>query len=105
MSFKLTYSTMYNPPAEMHQRFDAALATVRADLGRRHGLYIDGGDVMGESFISKYSRRTPNCCSGIFPRPARTMRCARSRLPVRRIRAGAHCRCVSGSHCCGGLRR
>ncbi|MBK7171571.1 MAG: aldehyde dehydrogenase family protein [Gammaproteobacteria bacterium] len=66
MSFKLTYSTMYNPPAEMHQRFDAALATVRADLGRRHGLYIDGGDVMGESFISKYSPADTDLLLGHF---------------------------------------
>ena len=26
MSFKLTYATMFNPPAEMHERFEAALA-------------------------------------------------------------------------------
>ena len=26
MSFKLTYSTMFNPPAEMHERFEAALS-------------------------------------------------------------------------------
>ena len=66
MSFKLTYSTMYNPPAAMHQRFDEALATVRADLGRRHGLYIDGGDVMGESFISKYSPADTELLLGHF---------------------------------------
>ncbi|MFZ1295802.1 MAG: L-glutamate gamma-semialdehyde dehydrogenase, partial [Pseudomonadales bacterium] len=66
MSFKLTYSTMYNPPAEMHRRFDEALATVRADLGRRHGLYIDGGDVMGESFISKYSPADTDLLLGHF---------------------------------------
>jgi hypothetical protein len=26
MSYKLTYSTMFNPPESMHQQFDAALA-------------------------------------------------------------------------------
>ncbi|NQD36357.1 aldehyde dehydrogenase family protein [Permianibacter sp. IMCC34836] len=44
MSFQLTYSTMFNPPAELHQRFDAAVARVVAGLGRRYGCFIDGAD-------------------------------------------------------------
>jgi len=32
-SFKLTYSTMFDPPAELHQRFDEALARFKANLG------------------------------------------------------------------------
>jgi 1-pyrroline-5-carboxylate dehydrogenase len=42
MSFRLTYATMYSPPEEMHTRFEAALAKVRAALGRTHPLFIDG---------------------------------------------------------------
>jgi len=45
MTFKLTYSTMFNPPEAMHERFEAALARVRGDLGRAHGHFIDGKDV------------------------------------------------------------
>jgi acyl-CoA reductase-like NAD-dependent aldehyde dehydrogenase len=45
MSYKLTYSTMFDPPPEMHARFDAAMREVRAQLGRRHLLHIDGADV------------------------------------------------------------
>src|SRR5437016_3769639 len=44
MSFKLTYATMFNPPADMHRRFDAALAEVNRSLGATHGLYINGED-------------------------------------------------------------
>lgn len=44
MSFKLTYSTMFNPPAELHAQFDAAMARMRANLGATHALYIDGKD-------------------------------------------------------------
>jgi acyl-CoA reductase-like NAD-dependent aldehyde dehydrogenase len=44
MSFKLTYATMFDPPEELHQRFEAALARVSASLGRRHRLYIEGED-------------------------------------------------------------
>ncbi|MEI6458133.1 MAG: aldehyde dehydrogenase family protein [Pseudomonadota bacterium] len=55
MSFKLTYSTMFNPPAEMHERFEAAVARVRAALGATHPLYIDGVDVVGAGIIAKHS--------------------------------------------------
>jgi len=45
MTFKLTYSTMFDPPEEMHSSFEAALAEVRAGLGTTHAMYIDGEDV------------------------------------------------------------
>ena len=44
MSFRLTYASMFNPPAAMHERFEAAMASVEAGLGARHGLFIDGRD-------------------------------------------------------------
>ena len=34
MNFKLTYATMFNPPAEMHTHFDAALAELNALVRR-----------------------------------------------------------------------
>jgi 1-pyrroline-5-carboxylate dehydrogenase len=55
MSFKLTYSTMFNPPEEMHTRFDTAVARTRAALGARHKLYISGQDVDGAGAIDKTS--------------------------------------------------
>jgi 1-pyrroline-5-carboxylate dehydrogenase len=45
MSFRLTYATMFDPPAEMHERFDAALGQVRSRLGARHELFLNGADV------------------------------------------------------------
>ena len=44
MSFKLTSATMFDPPEELHQRFEAAMARVAGGLGRRHPLYIAGED-------------------------------------------------------------
>jgi acyl-CoA reductase-like NAD-dependent aldehyde dehydrogenase len=44
MQFKLTYATMFNPPPEMHQRFDTALAEVTRSLGVTHPLYINSED-------------------------------------------------------------
>ena len=43
--FKLTYSTMFNPPEELHTRFDEALTRVKAGLGKEYGLLIDNQDV------------------------------------------------------------
>ncbi len=37
-SFKLTYATMFNPPEELHTRFDEALVMVKAGLGKEHGM-------------------------------------------------------------------
>jgi 1-pyrroline-5-carboxylate dehydrogenase len=45
MTFRLTYSTMFNPPEEMHARFEEALAEVRAGLGAEHPMFIDGCDL------------------------------------------------------------
>ena len=37
---------MFNPPEELHTRFDAALAKVKANLGKEYGMIIDGKDVL-----------------------------------------------------------
>ena len=42
--FKLTYSTMFNLPEELHTRFDEALAKIKPVLGNEHGMLIDGKD-------------------------------------------------------------
>ena len=55
MSFRLTYATMFDPPEAMHQRFEAAHATVRAGLGASHPLFIDGRDVDGDGVASRPS--------------------------------------------------
>src|SRR5687768_11641375 len=45
MPYKLTYSTMFDPPAELHLRFDEALREVSETLGATHALYIEGKDI------------------------------------------------------------
>jgi 1-pyrroline-5-carboxylate dehydrogenase len=65
-SFKLTYSTMFNPPEELHTRYADALASVKAALGKEHGMFINGK----EHFASeKFEDRSPidtNMVLGIF---------------------------------------
>jgi 1-pyrroline-5-carboxylate dehydrogenase len=54
--FKLTYATMFNPPEELHTRFDAALGKVKASLGEEYGMIIGNKDVFADE---KYERRSP----------------------------------------------
>jgi len=56
MTFKLTYSTMFDPPEEMHARFEAALADVRSGLGATHAMHVEGRDVEA---VRSYEKRSP----------------------------------------------
>ena len=67
MSFKLTYSTMFDPPEELHQRFEAALGRVRAGLGADHALHIDGADVAAALGCEKRAPADTRVVLGRFP--------------------------------------
>ncbi|MGW8225719.1 MAG: aldehyde dehydrogenase family protein [Anaerolineales bacterium] len=56
-TFKLTYATMFNPPEELHTRFEQVLGEVKARLGQEHGMIINGK----EHFSSeKFEDRSPS---------------------------------------------
>ena len=55
MAFKLTYATMFDPPPALHEQFEAALATVKSRLGRRHAMLIGGEDHLTGAFKAKAS--------------------------------------------------
>lgn len=40
--FKLTYSTMFNPPESLHAAFESAVSRVRRDFGRAYPMWIAG---------------------------------------------------------------
>jgi 1-pyrroline-5-carboxylate dehydrogenase len=93
MSFRLTYATMFDPPEAMHERFDAALAAVRAGLGRRHELYVNGIDLAADDYAARPSPIDQDLTLGEFAVAGRddvdtAMRSARAawsswrRLPV-----------------------
>ena len=67
MSFRLTYATMFNPPEEMHERFEKALATMRGRLGATHPMYIDGKDVPAAATEEKTSPIDSQIRIGRFP--------------------------------------
>jgi acyl-CoA reductase-like NAD-dependent aldehyde dehydrogenase len=68
MSFHLTYATMFNPPAEMHQRFDAAAKNALAGLGQRYDCFIAGKDQPTENFMPLASPIDRELIIGEFPR-------------------------------------
>ncbi len=64
--FKLTYSTMFNPPEELHTRFEAALTKVRANLGKEHGMIIDGKECFAEEKFEDRNPSNTNVVLGFF---------------------------------------
>jgi 1-pyrroline-5-carboxylate dehydrogenase len=55
MTFRLTYSTMFDPPPELHDRFDAALQGVRKRLGAQWDHYIEGRRVAAREYAHSTS--------------------------------------------------
>jgi 1-pyrroline-5-carboxylate dehydrogenase len=53
--FRLTYATMFNPPEELHTRFDAALAKVRAGLGKEYAMIINNKEVFANDKQENHS--------------------------------------------------
>ena len=53
-TFKLTYSTMFAPPRELHDNFDAAVEALRRNLGKEHPLHIGGKEVFKPQVLEKY---------------------------------------------------
>ncbi|MDX9991223.1 MAG: aldehyde dehydrogenase family protein [Anaerolineales bacterium] len=54
--FKLTYATMFNPPEELHTKYDAALQKVKTKFGAEYAMLIDGKDVFSDE---KFEDRSP----------------------------------------------
>ncbi len=84
--YKLTYSTMFDPPPEMHSRFDAALKEVRSQLGAKHALHINGEDVQAQEHRDKRSPIDRNVVLGAFSQATaadadRAMQAAKAALP------------------------
>lgn len=94
MSFQLTYSSMFEPPEELHQRFEVALAKVMAELGRTHELDIDGVKVGGGRHVETRSPIDRERVLGRFPRAtsddvARAITSAQAAFPAWRATSGA----------------
>ena len=65
-SFKLTYATMFDPPEELHARFDQALAMLKAGLGVEYGMLIGGKDRFSAEKIEDRSPTNTDVILGLF---------------------------------------
>ncbi|HXY16414.1 MAG TPA: aldehyde dehydrogenase family protein [Terriglobales bacterium] len=55
LEFKLTYATMFEPPEELHNRYDSALPTVRGWLGKSLGMLINNKDCFAQEAFENLS--------------------------------------------------
>ena len=65
-SFKLTYATMFNPPEELHTRFEDALAKVKSNLGKEYGMIVDGKDRFSNDKFEDRSPVNTDVVLGVF---------------------------------------
>lgn len=65
-TFKLTYSTMFAPPREMHVNFDAAVKALREKFGEEHPFYINGAAVYRDAKVTKLDPADSSCVLGRF---------------------------------------
>ena len=65
--FQLTYSTMFDPPSALHERFEAALTKARAQFGREHPMVIGGRDRLAAQCFEVRSPIDRDWLLGRFP--------------------------------------
>ncbi len=65
-SFKLTYSTMFDPPPELHASFDAAIAAIRPHLGAEHAMLIGGRNATAPAWFDVHEPSDTRVLLGRF---------------------------------------
>ncbi len=71
-SFKLTYSTMFNPPEELHTRYDQALTQVMSKLGKEHAMLINGKEHYSTEKFEDRSPADTDVILGVFQKGTST---------------------------------
>ena len=68
-NFKLTYATMYNPPAFLHEKFEEALAAF--EYGKEYPLLIGGKEVYSENKMKNISPINTDNVVGVFQKASK----------------------------------
>ncbi len=68
--FKLTYATMFDPPPELHTRFEEEVANLKANLGQEYGMFIDGQERFTEEKFEDRSPINTEMVLGLFQKGA-----------------------------------
>lgn len=64
--FKLTYATMFNPPEELHTRFDRALAKFKETLGNEYAMLINNQERFSEVKFNSTNPANTDQVLGVF---------------------------------------
>lgn len=64
--FKLTYATMFEPPEELHTRFEDALKKIKASMGQEQSMIINGQDRYSDEKFEDYSPINTDMLLGVF---------------------------------------
>lgn len=64
--FKLTYATMFDPPDELHERFEDALKDFKSNLGKEYGMIIHGKDYFTAEKFDDLSPIDTGVTLGVF---------------------------------------
>jgi 1-pyrroline-5-carboxylate dehydrogenase len=65
-AFKLTYATMFNPPEELHLRFDETLNKIKAGLGQEYGMIVEGKERFSKEKFENRSPANTDVVLGVF---------------------------------------
>ncbi len=85
--FRLTYATMFDPPATLHEEFEKALAGVKSNLGREYAMWIAGKERNTAEHFEDRSPIDTDWILGTFPKgtaqdAADALAAARAAFPV-----------------------
>ncbi|MGD2251646.1 MAG: aldehyde dehydrogenase family protein [Anaerolineales bacterium] len=64
--FKLTYATMFDPPPELHTRYEESLAEIKRNMGQDYGMLIGGEEVVLSGKLENRSPINQNWLLGTF---------------------------------------
>lgn len=85
-TFRLTYATMFNPPEELHERYESAVRDIKENMGQEIPMIIAGEELLAEE---KFENRSPinrDWLLGVFQRASNeqgleALRAARAAIP------------------------
>ncbi len=85
--FRLTYATMFDPPAELHEGYDQAVQDIKAQMGANIPMIIDGDEVHAEETIENRSPVNQDWVLGIHQRASevqgqQALEAARKAFPI-----------------------
>lgn len=64
--FKLTYATMFNPPEELHVRFEDSITRLKQNLGKEYGMIINGEERFADQKFEDTSPINTKMVLGVF---------------------------------------